>query len=251
MGWVVVPCLLEGRDQLNARFPNRDKSSEGTIGDTAHQAEASSHNPDLTGHPEYRDGDSKDEVRAWDADKDLRDPSGIQMETLVQALITRLRAGELWWIRYIIYNRRIWHRRDGFVTRAYTGSNPHTDHVHFNSDFTQAADEATGTNWHFSEIGAATPVSNPPSAPAKSNTVLKIGSKGDEVGHLQEFFKNVFPDYRHYVPVKRNQMISVDKDYGPQTAAWVKEFQKRVNIKQDGEAGPVTKSNMRRFGYKY
>lgn len=158
MGWVVVPNLDELKDQLNARFPNRDKRSDGTIGDTSHQASASSHNPDRTGSPEFRDGDSKDEVRARDIDKDLND--SVTMEQLVQHWVNLARQGRLWWVRYIIFNGRIWHKRDGYVTRTYTGSNKHGDHVHMNSDFTQDADEVRGTNWGLSEIGG-TPVNNP------------------------------------------------------------------------------------------
>lgn len=158
MGWILVPCLEEGRQQCNERFPVRDKSSEGTIGDTSHKGSSSSHNPDRTGNPEYRDGDSLDEVRAWDMDKDLGDPDGVTAEILVQHLISLLRNGGLPWIRYVIYNRRIWHRRDNFVTRSYTGSNPHTDHVHFNSDFTNYADTVTGTNWHFEDLGGVSTI---------------------------------------------------------------------------------------------
>jgi len=222
------------------------------IGDTSHQAEASSHNPDETGRPEFSDHDGKDEVRAWDADKDLRDPSGIQMEMLVQHILGILRSGGMWWIRYIIYNRRIWHRRDGFVTHQYTGSNPHTDHVHFNSDFTQAADEATGTDWHFGEVGITTPVANPVSNPKPPAVhVVKRGDKGTEVRHVQQFFHDVFPSYRHSVRIHRGQNISVDGDFGDQTEAWVVEFQNRVHIKSDGIVGPDTKSHMKKFGYKY
>lgn len=156
MTWELVPCLEEGRAQCNDRFPVRDKSSEGTIGDQAHKGSSSSHNPDKTGNAEYKDGDSKDEVRAWDMDKDLGSPDGITAEIVVQHLITRLRAGEMKWIRYVIYNGRIWHRRDNFTTRTYTGSNKHTDHVHWNSDFNNYADTVTGTDWHFEDIGLVT-----------------------------------------------------------------------------------------------
>lgn len=155
MSWVVVPNLLEGRDQLNARFPNRAKGAEGTIGDLAHQKEPSSHNPDEEGHAEYDDHDAFDEVRAADFDKNLNDEHGVTMEQVVQLWIGLARSGTMWWIRYFIYAGRIWHRRDGFVTRKYNGSNQHYDHVHVNSDFTQSADTVTGTNWHLSSLGGS------------------------------------------------------------------------------------------------
>lgn len=244
MSWMVVPCLLEGRDQMNRRFPNRDHGSDGTIGDTAHQASASSHNPDETGRPEFSDHDGRDEVRGIDFDKDLRD--AVTMEQVVQRWITEARAGKMPWLRYVIYNRRIWHKRDNFVTRQYTGSNPHTDHAHANSDFTQYADTVTGTDWHVADLGKPSPTPNPP-----STTVYKRGSTGDTVRHIQQFLHDVFPAYRQWVDVKRGQMISVDGDFGPQTESWVKEFQARSEIHIDGEVGPQTFGKMRQYGYKY
>lgn len=250
MSWVVVPNLLEGRNQLDARFPNRDKGAEGTIGDTSHQASPSSHNPDESGSPEFSDHDGKDEVRAWDADKDLRD-SSVTMEQVVQHLIAGARSGRFWWIRYIIFNGRIWHRRDGFVTRTYTGSNKHTDHAHINSDFTQAADTATGTDWGFNELGSGTPAPAP-SNPAPSVRELHEGVKGDDVRQLQQFFKDNFPAYNRTVRVKRNQMISVDGDFGPQTKAWVVEFQRRAGgLSQDGVVGPRTRAKLHDYGFKH
>lgn len=155
-GWFVVPCLQEGIDQCNEAFPTREKGAEGTKGDSAHASGSSSHNPDKTGNAEYKDGDGNDEVRAWDCDKDLNGPVGVTAEVVVQHILTKARAGQMPWLRYVIYQRRIWHKRDNFVTRAYTGSNPHTDHIHYNSDFSNYADTVTGTDWGFDEIVVVT-----------------------------------------------------------------------------------------------
>lgn len=245
MTFVVVPNLLEGRDQLNKRFPNRDKSSEGTIGDIAHQSTSSSHNPDESGNPEFSDHDNVDEVRAADFDKDLRATDGTTMEQVVQLWITKARSGEMWWVRYFIYNKRIWHKGDGYKTRVYTGSNPHTDHVHVNSDFTQKADIVTGTNWHLDEV-------NKPTSPtAPTPHIVKKGDKGVEVGWIQEFLRYNFAAYRHVVRVDRGSLLVVDRDFGPQTEAWVKEFQSRTGLTEDGIVGPKTFAMMRRYGYKH
>lgn len=173
MAWEVVPNLDEGKDQLDERFPNRDKTSDGGIGNQAHAVSTSSHNPDLTGRPEHRDGDAKDEVRARDFDADLKDPD-FAMEDVVQLWVRMARSGAMWWIRYIIFNGRIWHRRDGFTTRVYTGSNKHDKHVHVNSDFTQKADEATGTNWHLNELRKRI-APKPSSGPAPLRVDGKLG----------------------------------------------------------------------------
>lgn len=142
---VLVRPLVNTRSAINERFPNRDKTSDGWIGDYAHSQGKSSHNPDDTGRGNAEwdgDSDSIEEVRALDVDSDLRDEYGWIAEEFVQWFIGRCRAGEFPWVRYVIYKKRIWHKRDGYVTRAYTGSNPHDKHFHINSDFSQSADNA-------------------------------------------------------------------------------------------------------------
>jgi murein L,D-transpeptidase YcbB/YkuD len=268
MGWVVVPCLDEARDQLNARFPNRDKTSDGSIGDTRHQAGVSSHNPDRTGNPEYRDGDSKDEVRARDFDADLRDPAGVTMEQVVQLWVTLARRGVLWWVRYIIYKGRIWHKRDGFKTRVYTGSNPHDKHVHVNSDFSQAADTVTGTNWHLDDLKGAPkpkPAPNPAARPAPGPPVPfplpagyyfgpREGGNHSVSGYYGRRFKGKLDrDWlrmwatqlaRRGWPVGKGKRYlhrcGNDGKYGPEYRELIEAFQRDQHLKVDGLLGPKT-----------
>lgn len=240
----VVPNLVELGEQTDKRFPNRDKTSDGTWGDKAHSLRPSSHNGDESGEPEWRDSDSKDEWRARDIDKDLKDPT-VTMEDVVQLWVKLARAGLLPYLRYIIFNRRIWHKSDGFKTRVYTGSNPHDKHAHVNSDFSQEADEAKGTNWHLNDLGKK-PATPKPTAPVVH--VLKEGSTGNGVYRIQDFFRKVFPSYRSSVSVNRGQVIRVDGHFGPQTTAWVKEFQKRTHLTVDGEVGPRTMAKLRSYG---
>jgi hypothetical protein len=154
MAWTVVPCLDELRDQLNYSFPNRDKTSDGSIGDYAHSQGSSSHNPDDTSHDNAEwdgDSDTKQEVRARDFDKDLGHPD-VSMEDVVQHLVKYCRSGTFWWIRYIIYNGRIWSSTYDFATRTYTGSNNHAHHAHVNSQFNQSSDNETGCDYRLEEI---------------------------------------------------------------------------------------------------
>lgn len=105
--------------EINALNPNRDKTSDGTIGDAAHATRTSDHNPWVV-----KNGIGI--VRARDIDKD-----GTDIATIFEDLRKKgqQRDSRLWPNGYLIYNRRItnpdfggWHE--------YTGSNPHTAHGH-------------------------------------------------------------------------------------------------------------------------
>jgi hypothetical protein len=173
MAWVVVPCLDDLRDQLNEICPDRDKTSDGSIGDTSHAAGKSSHNPDKTGSPEYADGDAKDEVRARDFDKDLR--SDITAEQVVQHLVKLCRSGHIWWLRYIIFKSRIWRANGGWATETYTGKNTHDHHFHVNSQFNQASDNLQTADYRLEELVA--------------------GLNADDVKKVQEASRAAVQDY--------------------------------------------------------
>ncbi|WP_229072262.1 hypothetical protein [Actinoplanes sp. DH11] len=151
--WVLVPCLVRLRAELNGIAPGRDKKSDGTIGDRAHRASVSDHNDDETGRVPIRDADSKHEVHAFDADADLRTPN-LTMEMVVRHLLRRCRSGAEKRLRYIIYNRRIWEASNGWRQRAYTGSSPHTEHAHFSASY-ETAREVDTSSWRLEDIPVA------------------------------------------------------------------------------------------------
>lgn len=147
--WVLTIGLQHVRTEFNTDFPKRAKGADGSIGDAAHQKEGSSgHNPEDSGHAEYNDHDSLNEVRAIDITTALNDASGngVTMEKVIQYIITKARAGVYMPFRYIIYNRRIWRKSTGWKTEVYTGTaDPHTGHAHFSGDYTQKADNWAGS----------------------------------------------------------------------------------------------------------
>lgn len=149
----LVPCGVKLRDEFNLIAPNRDKTSDGWIGNAAHQKEVSDHNDDEVGKVPIHDADKIHEVHAIDGDDDLRE-SDLTMEKVVQFLLGRCRSGAEKRLRYIIYNRRIWEASNGWRQRVYTGSSPHTEHAHFSFSY-ETAKEADTSSWHLEEIPVA------------------------------------------------------------------------------------------------
>lgn len=114
MAWRVARSLETLRSQINAIAPNRDKTSDGTIGDAAHAARASDHNPNSQGV-----------VTAYDID---HDPVG-GMDTYKLAEILRQNKDPR--LEYVISNGRIFNSRVApWQWREYTGSNKHDKHMH-------------------------------------------------------------------------------------------------------------------------
>jgi hypothetical protein len=143
--WTLVPCLVTLRNEFNRLAPNRDKASDGSVGDTSHAAASSDHNPDETGRTPYEDSDRKNEVHAIDTDHNLR-RSGWDMDRCVEIIVGRHRRGEDDRLQNVIYNRRIWSRSWGWTARPYTGSNAHTEHAHFSARYT-SVQEADTSPW--------------------------------------------------------------------------------------------------------
>lgn len=116
--WHVPASLRALRAEVDQRWPDRDKSSDGTIGDPAHSVSKSEHNP--VGHPFGPAYGTAGAVHAMDITA-----RGIEVDEVLAGLIGDQR---VW---YVIYDRKIWSKNYGpWDERFYTGSNPHTTHIH-------------------------------------------------------------------------------------------------------------------------
>jgi hypothetical protein len=131
--WRLARALDVYRAELAARWPNRDRRSDGGIGDAEHAARSSDHNPWLK-------SDGMGIVRAWDTDKDLTgpatDPQSASAATEANWLAEHLRslgkAGDPRLVGggYVIWNRRIAGEVGDWAWRPYDGQNSHEHHVH-------------------------------------------------------------------------------------------------------------------------
>ena len=120
--WRAAKSLLVLRDQVNRKAPNRSKASDGTIGDTRHASQNSDHNPWV------KDG-NVGVVTALDITHDPND--GCDANAIAKAI----RDSRDVRVKYIIWNRRIANSspiggQSAWTWRSYTGSNPHTGHIH-------------------------------------------------------------------------------------------------------------------------
>lgn len=156
--WILVADLTSLHAEFDRLAPDRDHTSDGSIGDTAHQQEASDHNPDETGRTPYADADSINEVHAIDVDSDLRKP-GWSMARAVGIIVGRHRAGLDNRLQNVIYNRTIWSRTWGWTPRPYNGPSPHIEHAHFSSRYGSGAGltnpETDTRPWGLLEAAAA------------------------------------------------------------------------------------------------
>ncbi|HEX8344741.1 MAG TPA: hypothetical protein VF657_08360 [Actinoplanes sp.] len=114
--WRLARSLDILRDEVNDRWPNRSKVSDGTLGDTAHSSRTSDHNPSPAGV-----------VRALDITG-----AGIDVHWYAEHIRQLGASGHpaLQNHGYVIFNHRAAYATRGWQWVPYTGANAHTQHVH-------------------------------------------------------------------------------------------------------------------------
>lgn len=135
--WIVVADLLDLRAEFNALGPARDKGADGTIGDAAHKAESSDHNPDDTpgSKTPHTDTDTIAEVHALDVDSSGPWLNGATMDKAVGVVLAKMRLlGPAAPLAYVIWDHEIYYNPT-FLANPYGGDDPHTNHAHFSSRY--------------------------------------------------------------------------------------------------------------------
>lgn len=160
VNWNSVSMLTPGMknlgNQFNKRWPRRYGTSDGAVGDYAHTQEKSGHNPDDTSqhNAEWEDADNVKDIRAIDVDSDLNDPE-VSMQDVIDHLRKLPNLGKV--IRYMIYNRKMYHVNNNFNPTNYTGASAHTEHAHFSGAWNEAADQNTTFDFQFDKLGDSMP----------------------------------------------------------------------------------------------
>jgi hypothetical protein len=199
-------CCRQALQDATAHWPNRNKASDGIMGDAAHQKRKSDHNLgnayDLTHDP----------------------ANGVDCHTLSRQVINDPR------VTYVIWNRRIYNRaRAAEGWRNYTGQNPHTKHMHV-SIRAVARDILTPWPWSAGGATGTEPVQPDTTTPTATGARLRLNSRGADVSTLQQ----------RLVVWRMMSQEDVDGIFGHNTLAVVKEFQRRHGLTIDGIVGPVT-----------
>ena len=121
------------RLQIDDSYIDRDRSSDGWVGDSRHSSRRSDHNPDWKNAV-----NGVAFVRAIDIDRDL---SGKAKPDLMPYLADQIRVcakrGDKR-VSYIIFAGKIASSRMGWRWRKYRGINPHHSHLHIS--FTKKGD---------------------------------------------------------------------------------------------------------------
>lgn len=212
MGWRLARSLATLREQINALSPNRSKVSDGTLGDQAHAARKSDHNPNAKGV-----------VQGMDL---TDDPGhGVDNRKLAQALLdSRDRR-----IKYVIADGEIASGAGGpspWKWRKYSGANAHRHHVHISvADDAKLYDDASPWQLPGFTVTAkqeAKPLSKP------ANPLLVKGNKGADVERLQGLLN------------AGGAKLVVDADFGERTEKAVIAFQRAHKLLPDGKVGPAT-----------
>ncbi len=215
--WREAKSLQTLEDELQKYYPG---TTTWEIGDEDHQDSWSDHNPN-----------GSDVVCA----KDILGDAGLSLQKLVNHLIANPHPN----LRYVIFNRKIYQRKNNFAPEDYNGKNAHKTHVHVSVGNGPDGRSTTGydntVSWKISQVGGTPSKPTTPSKPSTGTGKLgdkmpttKRGAKGTTVRRLQALL------------TANGYKVSIDGIFGPQTERQLRAFQGKHAKPVDGIAGPIT-----------
>lgn len=215
--WHLAPSLKKLQSDLDAEFGS-NRPNDGTIGDQAHAARKSEHNPD-------NDADSmpKGAVSAIDIYTSANGKTWITPAEFAKFLAILKKDSRVW---YVIHKGYIYSRTNNFAKEKYTGSNPHTNHIHISLVQTKAAHDNV-SSWKISNVKGSSTPTTPPSTGTKKLPTL---SKGDSDKVLVPFLKRFFGVKTH----------TDDPLFGTGLRAKVLTYQGKQGLVVDGVVGTAT-----------
>lgn len=171
--WHLAPSLVALQKELDSEFPGRPK--DGTIGDAAHAARPSEHNPDNDPDPMPKGAVSAMDIYTSKIDK--------------VRVLDKLKKDSRTW--YVIHAGYIYSRKNNFAKVKYEGSNPHTSHIHLSLNQTKAAHDSKAS-WGIADAAPTPPKpvdpQNPPAVKyVKLESGVKPGRRHAQVKLLQQF----------------------------------------------------------------
>jgi peptidoglycan hydrolase-like protein with peptidoglycan-binding domain len=207
---ILCPAGVRCRAEINQRWPRRDKRSDGWIGDRRHRAEShSDHNPNGRGV-----------VDALDIDVD-----GIDVPFVIACLIRHPAT------HYVIFNRVIYSRERGFKGARYTGSDPHTNHIHWSCLQTVAA-ENNLRPWGITTGFIPVPVVHPTPAPTSAGWVAHLAAA---LPVLRTSPARTMMNRRlQTLLVVAGNTVAVDATFGPRTGTALQHFQLAHHLTANG-----------------
>lgn len=213
MNWRVAKSLDTLRNQINTRYPKRNKDSDGTIGNAEHFARESDHNPLPNGV-----------VCAMDITHDPK--SGCDSYVLAEIL----RVGKDPRVKYLISNRKICSGANedhaAWVWRPDHGANPHDHHIHI-SVKSDAAHYDDDRKWNLDGAVASVDLPDLDNYQPQPKTLRK-GDKGYLVEEMQTLLAKSIAGLR------------IDGNFGAKTAIALAKFQKTHSLMPDSVCGPQT-----------
>jgi hypothetical protein len=221
MSWFLAPSLRALFADVNQMAPRRNKRSDGSVGDTSHQARKSDHNPDRS---------AGGVVRAVDVTHDLG--GGCDCHQLAR----RIQGGRDPRVAYVIFNGRIMAGQGGpspWVWRRYKGTNPHNHHMHVSIRHMREA-ENDSRPWFGNRPvhGLAGPVNPVAAKPKLPDGGLRRGSSGPVVKWLQRRLNSIAGGAGH--GVLGGKPLEVDGSFGDKTEKVVKVFQAHRKLDDSG-----------------